>query len=194
MSNDDDVLFIEKQFLDLPDFVCDEGWILDFGGGGEGVIGILKGTQVIAIDLRKSELEEALERDCKALLVEMDGTNLKFLDNTFPTATAFFSLMYVKEHEDLVKIFEEFYRVLKKGGRFLIWDANLNLPINSEKKVTAFYLDVNLPSGKKIQTGYGTRKVRQELNDFLGIAKKIGFKVNKSENLGIQFYLELEKE
>jgi hypothetical protein len=32
---------------------------LDVGGGGEGVIGRLKGRQVIAIDIRKGEPEKA---------------------------------------------------------------------------------------------------------------------------------------
>ncbi len=193
MSEDENVYFLEKQFIDFPDFECENGWILDFGGGGEGIVGQVK-SQVIAIDRRKGELVEALERNCKALLIEMDGTDLKFLDNTFPTATAFYSLMYVADPKDLLKIFEEIYRVLKKGGKFLIWDANLELPINSGKKVVAFYLDINLPSGKKVQTGYGTKKVRQEVSEFEVIAEKVGFKVIKKINSEIQFYLELEKE
>lgn len=191
--SDEEVFFLEKQFLEFQDFECEEGWILDFGGGGEGVIGQVKGTQVISIDRRMGELKEALERDCKALLVQMDGTDLKFLDNTFPTVTAFFSLMYVVDPKDLEKIFEEIFRVLKPGGNFLIWDANLELPINSGKKVVAFYLDIQLPSGKKIQTGYGTKKVRQEIDEFKEIAEKFGFEIGITQNSGIQFYLELIK-
>ena len=84
--------------------------------------------------------------------------------------------------------------MLKKGGKFLIWDANLELPINSGKKVVAFYLDINLPSGKKVQTGYGTKKVRQEVSEFEAIAEKVGFKAVKKINSEVQFYLELEKE
>ncbi|MHA1454019.1 MAG: class I SAM-dependent methyltransferase, partial [Promethearchaeota archaeon] len=152
MSEDKKVHFLEKQSIDFPNFECEEGWILDFGGGGEGIIGQVKGTQVVAIDRRKGELEEALERDCKALMIEMDGTYLKFLDNTFPTVTAFFSLMYVRERKDMEKIFQEIFRVLKLGGKFLIWDANFELPLNSEKNVNALYLDITLPSGKKVQT------------------------------------------
>lgn len=191
MSNNEDVYFLEKQFVNFPDFDCDMGWILDFGGGGEGIVGQVKGTQVISIDRRKSELKEALERNCKALLIEMDGTNLKFLDNTFPTATTFFSLMYVREN--LKQIFKEIYRVLKPGGKFLIWDANLALPSNSEKKVVAMYLEITLPSGKVVETGYGTRKSHQKLEDIIETGKKVGFEAIKSENSEVQFYLELKK-
>src|SRR5690242_15141575 len=44
------VYTFEKQELDVADFPA-EGWILDLGGGGEGIIGRLKGSQVVAIDL-----------------------------------------------------------------------------------------------------------------------------------------------
>ena len=193
MSNEENIHFLEKLNVTLEDFVCDDGWILDFGGGGEGVIGILKGNQVVAIDKRKSELDEALERDCKALLIEMDGTDLKFLDNTFPTATAFFSLMYVKDLKDLEKIFAEIHRVLKPKGKFLIWDANIEMPENVNKQLLAFYLNVTLPSGKIIETGYGTPKKHQNIQDFIKLGEKIGFKIKSSRIIGLDFYLELVK-
>ncbi|TFF89622.1 MAG: methyltransferase domain-containing protein, partial [Promethearchaeota archaeon] len=63
------------------------GRILDIGGGGEGVIGQLKGAQVVAIDLRADELMEAADGDY--LKVIMDAKQLKFLDDYFDTITAF---------------------------------------------------------------------------------------------------------
>ena len=50
--------WFERVELDLQDFPS-QGWVLDIGGGGEGVIGRLKGSAVVAIDLYKQELEEA---------------------------------------------------------------------------------------------------------------------------------------
>lgn len=38
-----------------------DGEILDVGGGGEGTIGRLYGSQVTAIDNRQEELDEALD-------------------------------------------------------------------------------------------------------------------------------------
>lgn len=68
--------------------------ILDIGGGGEGIIGLLYGSKVVAIDQRKKELEEAPEGPLK---IVMDARELNFLDNSFDAVTSFFTLMYVKK-------------------------------------------------------------------------------------------------
>ena len=98
------------------------GRILDIGGGGEGIIGQFKGAQVVAIDLKASELREAADGDY--LKIIMDAKDLKFLNDYFDTVTAFFSLMYVPP-SDREKIFQEVHRVLKKGGEFIIWDLKI---------------------------------------------------------------------
>jgi len=41
---------------------------LDIGGGGEGVIGQMKGKQVIAIDPNRRELEEAADGPLKIVM------------------------------------------------------------------------------------------------------------------------------
>ena len=66
-----------------------EGLILDIGGGGAGVIGRLKGAQVVAVDLNKQELVDAPGQPL--LKIVMDARDLKFLDGTFATATVFMS-------------------------------------------------------------------------------------------------------
>jgi SAM-dependent methyltransferase len=108
----------ERQDFVVADFQA-TGYILDIGGGGEGIIGQMKPTQVIAIDLSKRELEEA---PAGPLKIVMDATNLKFLDASFDTATAFFSLMYMRP-EVQQRVFAEVFRVLTRGGRWIIWDA-----------------------------------------------------------------------
>jgi ubiquinone/menaquinone biosynthesis C-methylase UbiE len=50
----------------------------------------------------------------------MDARNMQFLDETFDTATAFFSLMYLKSETDRQKVLAEVYRALKPAGRFLV--------------------------------------------------------------------------
>ena len=74
----------DTQEITVNDFDA-AGYILDIGGGGEGIIGILKGESVIAIDLRKEELEEAADGPLKII---MDARDLQFLDSTFNTWAA----------------------------------------------------------------------------------------------------------
>ena len=114
------IFWFDMQEVSVRDFEA-SGYILDIGGGGEGIISRLKGEQVIAIDPSRRELEEAPSGPLK---IVMDATDLQFLDSTFLTATSFFTLMYVKasDHE---RVFSEVHRVLKLGGRFLVWDVIL---------------------------------------------------------------------
>ncbi len=110
----ENIFFLEKQEVVVNHFDAG-GFILDIGGGGEGVIGQFKGNQVIAIDPNKRELEEAANGPLK---IVMDAADLKFLDNSFETVTAFFTLLYIKS-KNLDKIFNEVIRVLAPDGKFL---------------------------------------------------------------------------
>lgn len=143
--------FFDRQELVVEDFEA-RGWILDIGGGGEGVIGRLKGREVVAIDPSQRELEGAPDGPLK---VVMDGLELKFLDNTFETATCFFTLMYLKP-ADRPALFQEVYRVLQPGGRFLVWDIILPPRSVPAKEVAAFLFRFKLPR-EEVETGHGTR-------------------------------------
>lgn len=145
----DKILELERQIVEVGDFPAD-GLILAIGGGGESVIGQLKGERVVAIDISRRELEEA---PGDALKIVMDARDLKFLEGTFDVAASFFTLMYVDE-SDHRAVFDEVLRVLQPGGRFLVWDAALEPSSDPGKSVVVVPLTVKLPA-REIRTGYG---------------------------------------
>lgn len=179
----------EKQELVINDFPA-KGLILDIGGGGAGVIGQLKGDQVISIDPLKQELIDAPSTNLK---IVMDGRNLKFLDKSFNTVAIFYTLMYI-QGDDHPKIFQEAKRVLKHGGRLLIWDVNLPASKDRSKKEGIYTFKFILPN-TVINTGYGVpfpKRTEQNLQYYIELAKREGFKVINSSINAPSFYLELK--
>lgn len=179
----------DKLEVVLPDFPA-EGLILDIGGGGEGVIGQLKGRQVVAVDLLKRELEDAPGEPL--LKIVMDARDLKFLDGTFATATVFFTFMYI-DPGDHAKVFQEIHRVLKPGGRLLIWDAVFPARTDPRQLYVLYPLHVKLPAAE-INTGYGVRIAeKQGPEHFAALAEANGFDVVTRKDEKGWFFLELKK-
>jgi SAM-dependent methyltransferase len=185
----DQVYVIETQKVSLANFPA-EGFTLDIGGGGEGIIGQLKGAQVVAIDPIRRELAES---PAGPLKIVMDGSELKFLDAAFQNVTAFFSFMFMPLdlHE---KVIGEAYRVLAPGGHFRVWDVVVPPKEAHTEKFFAFDLAVSLPD-RQISTGYGLPWPAEgfDLEHYRLAAQAAGFKVAVEEKQGPLFYLELEK-
>ena len=173
----------------MADFPA-SGLILDIGGGGEGIIGKLKGDQVVAIDRIKRELEEA---PIGPLKIVMNAGDLQFLDASFATATAFFSLMFMPAAEHSM-VFGEVFRVLAPDGRFLIWDIALLPRLDDPRDVLLFKLTVSLP-GSLVDTGYGTfwPAVAQGLAYYTRLAMQAGFEIEAQRETGRLFFLELRR-
>jgi ubiquinone/menaquinone biosynthesis C-methylase UbiE len=167
----------ERQDFVVADFPA-LGYILDVGGGGEGIIGQMKPSQVIAIDLSKRELEEAPPGPLK---IVMDATDLKFLDASFDTVTAFFSLMYMRP-ETQQRVFAEVFRVITRGGRWIIWDAAIPRALENDTRGPLFKFCFHLP-GVEVQTGYGTLwpENPMDLNYYKRLARAAGFEITKAE-------------
>jgi len=177
MTAQSSFLKFEMQIVPIDDFAA-EGYILAIGGGGEGSIGRLKGSQVISVDINKRELEEAPDGPLKII---MDARDLKFLDKTFNTVTSFFTLMYI-DGSDHEKVFAEMFRVLKPGGKLLLWGAIIPKQADSSQTRVLVPLTIKLPQ-KEVRTGYGVRLPQQahDLDYYIKLAEKVGFKVTKQE-------------
>ena len=178
---------VETQAIELNPIGTD-GFILDIGGGGEGIIGKLNGKQVVAIDRSKRELEETQN---EALKVVMDATDLKFLSQSFDFCTSFFSLMYIPKSSHL-KVFKELYRVLKDNGRFLLWDVEIPKRFG-DFKAFIVRLRVELPD-EEIEAGYCVEWQEQNIEYFKELARKTKFKIVNELSKGEIFHLEMSKE
>lgn len=165
-----------------------EGFILDIGGGGEGIIGKLNGTQVVSIDTSERELAETRN---EALKVVMDATDLTFLPDSFDICTAFFSMMYIPKSEHS-KVFEEAHRVLKDNGQFLLWDVKIP---RTEMKYREFIvpLKVQLPD-ETVETAYGVKWKTQDINYFKELAEQHKFKAVDEWGKGEILHLKMLKE
>jgi len=164
-----------------------DGFILDIGGGGEGIIGKLNGKQVIAIDTSEKELEDTQN---EALKVIMDATDLKFLPESFDVCTAFFSLMYIPNNRHL-KVFKETYRVLKNHGKFLVWAVRIPEK-RGDYKAFIVRLQIQLPN-EEIEAGYGAKWKMQNIEYFKELAQKTKFRIISEWSKGEIFYLEMSK-
>ena len=181
---------LPKQELQLFDFDNRGEWILDIGGGGEGIIGKLKGRDVIAIDRIKRELEETKN---EALKIVMDVKELQFMDASFSFATAFFTFMYIPEN-DFEAVLSEVWRVLKPGGEFMIWDSIFAIPPEErKKKLAVILLKIHFPDGSFNDTGYGGVLRDQDISTVTHPAQKLGFKVIEKKTADYTFYVRLQK-
>jgi len=176
----------ETQSIELSPIETD-GFILDIGGGGQGIIGKLNAKQVIAIDTSEKELRDTQN---EALKVVMDATDLKFLPESFDVCTSFFSLMYIPNDKHL-KVFREAYRVLKNYGKLLVWDVKIPEK-RGDYKAFMVRLKVRLPN-EEIEAGYGVRWKLQNIEYFKELAQKTKFKIIDEWSEGEIFYLEMSK-
>lgn len=164
-----------------------KGNILDLGGGGEGIIGRTYLSQVAAIDYRQEELDEAPDGFRKLC---MDAAQLTFADAAFDHVTAFYTMMYMdkEKHEPALR---EAKRVLRRGGKLHIWDAEIELA-----EPEPFFAELDVFTGSEhIHTTYGVVKpnAKQNAAYFLLLCKGLGLELVKREDLNGHFYLTFQK-
>jgi ubiquinone/menaquinone biosynthesis C-methylase UbiE len=179
---------IEPQRVCVKDMFGDDERILDLGGGGEGVIGQLRGQQVVAVDIRKEELDEAPAGPVK---VVADARALPFPDSSFDAATAFFFLMYVSA-TDRAAVLREAHRVLRPRGTLRIWDATIPASGPQARRTFAVPVRADLPD-RTVRTLYGVQWEGHEMSSdaIAQAAKEAGFSLARAEQAGGSFFLTL---
>ena len=120
----------------------------------------------------------------------MDATDPKFLPESFDVCTAFFSLMYISQDKHLT-VFKEVYRVLKKEGKFLVWDVRIPEK-RGDYEAFLLRLKVRLPN-EEIEAGYGVKWQTQNIEHFKELAQKTKFKITSEWSKGEIFHLEMAK-
>ncbi len=181
---------VAPQTVRVEDAFRDEDLILDLGGGGEGVIGRLRGRQVVAVDIRKDELDETPAGPIK---VVGDARNLPFPEGSFEAATAFFFLMYVPT-TDRSAVVREAYRALAPGGSLRVWDVAIPPPDERAAKTFVVPVRAELP-GRTIRTAYGVpwRGRQMSAESIADLARDAGFAVSGQTMRGRTFHLVLTK-
>lgn len=164
-----------------------QGKILDIGGGGEGIIGRIYGAQVVAIDNRQEELDEAPDGFEKIL---MDASRLSFPEEYFEHVTAFYSFLFIPK-ELFETVISQVARVLCNGGQFHIWDCSVE---TAYPKPFIIELDINA-NGTEIHTTYGIGKenAAQNATTFIRLCQCHGFRLQKLHSWDGSFYLCFEK-
>ena len=163
------------------------GKILDIGGGGEGVIGRLYTDQVVAVDIRQDELDEAPTGFEKII---MDATDLKFKDNSFDHVTSFYTLMFMNT-DDQKSAISEATRVLKNHGELHIWDCDI---LSAYPEPFCLDVSVQLPN-EYISTTYGVVKMgSQDEKDIIEMCLKSGLILVAKKYSKYGFYMCFRKD
>lgn len=144
LATDQRVKWRENLMKHLPGEKPEQIRVLDIGTG-PGFFAILlaeAGYQVTAVDYTEEMLKEA-KKNAGQLAeqitwMQMDAQNLTFDDDTFDAVV---SRNLTWNLENPARAYEEWIRVLKKGGRLLNYDANWYHHLFDEEKRRAYEKD-----------------------------------------------------
>ncbi len=114
--------------------------VLDVGAGtGRLTVELARtGAEVTALDVSEEMLKVLKRKNAQIEAVIGEAEDLPFGDNTFDFVTAAFLVVHLK---DPIRFFNEVYRVLKVGGKFLVTNINQKEPPEVQTREGAIKID-----------------------------------------------------
>lgn len=85
--------------------------------------------------------------------------------------------------------------MLAPGGRFLVWDVNIQTRPDPSEGMAMYPFRFHLPSGQIVTTAYGVHWPPQnhDLEYYRELARDAGFKIVAQSKSKLSFTFELEK-
>ena len=101
------------------------GLVLDIAAGGSGTGPKILGDNIIALDISKEEIAEAIRNEAYAQWVCADARKLPFKNNSLDFIITFVGLAYISGYEDKLAVLKEAYRALKRDGLILLVEPEI---------------------------------------------------------------------
>lgn len=160
-----------KQFQRFIDSISPKGRVLDAGCGGGLFSSKLQeeGFEVIGLDISKELIKIAEKKYPKVTFLLGDLRKLPFIDGYFSGIFAHASLVHLETESDVIKILNEFHRVLKSNG-VLHMNVKKQIGENETEQVIE----------KKSQEVRFFRFYKED--ELLQLLSKSGFKIISSES------------
>ncbi len=142
-------------------------------GAGKGLeMGVGKG-KVFALDLPFTYLPLLKEKFPDAFILQGDGTNMPFSDNTFDWLVCSEVLEHVPNREDMIS---EFSRVLKPDGTLILTTPNWLCLYGLFRKLAEFFSGKPVHAGDQPLDQWTTpAKLRRELAPYFAIKRMWGW-------------------
>jgi ubiquinone/menaquinone biosynthesis C-methylase UbiE len=119
---------------------------------------IKKGFQLTGVDISESMLNIAKDKNLAADFLWANSENLPFEDESFNSIVSITMLEFV---ENLDKVIQEIYRVLKRGGSMVIGCINADSIIGKNKDTDKVFKNANLLSVSDIELKFKQFKLVQ---------------------------------
>lgn len=153
--------------------------ILDLGcGDGSFTIEIAKyigSSIVVGVDISDHALNKAKEKGIDVVKVDLESGSLPFRDNCFDLALAIEVVEHLKTVDDLLL---ETYRILKRGGLFIVSTPNLGSWINRLLLLLG-YQPMHTEPSRKYHVGLSFKRIVKKKKSYASHVNLMTFKALK---------------